>query len=165
METAQTTHLKSLIDLYNLHSKLFVNVIAGISEKDANNRMGTKANHPSWIAGSIVQQRYELARILGESREATFHELFKDYQGIKDNVAYPSLDAYQKDWQTISPILKKLLAEITEEKADSIFPMDMGGPATYYEAIYFLIHREAYCIGQIGLWRRLLGYEAMKYPD
>ena len=34
---------------------------------------------------------------------------------------------------------------------------------SWYEMIYFTIDRESYCIGQLALFRRLLGYEAMKY--
>jgi hypothetical protein len=34
---------------------------------------------------------------------------------------------------------------------------------TYFDLIAFIIYREANIIGQIALWRRLLGYEAMKY--
>jgi hypothetical protein len=45
---------------------------------------------------------------------------------------------------------------------DSMF--DMGGmKMTYYELISFTIYREASIIGQLALWRRLLGYPALKY--
>ena len=41
---------------------------------------------------------------------------------------------------------------------------DMGGmKMTYYELISFTIYREASIIGQLALWRRLLGYPALKY--
>jgi hypothetical protein len=38
-----------------------------------------------------------------------------------------------------------------------------GESMTHFDLIAFIIYREANCIGQIALWRRLLGYEAMKY--
>ena len=42
--------------------------------------------------------------------------------------------------------------------------MDMGGmKMTYHELISFTIYREANMIGQLALWRRLLGYPALKY--
>ena len=47
-------------------------------------------------------------------------------------------------------------------KLDSDF--NMGGmKMSYYELICFTIYREASIIGQLALWRRLLGYPAMKY--
>ncbi len=161
----KNTSLNQLIDLYDLHSQLFNNVIESISAEVSNNRLGTKVNHPSWITGSLVQQRYELAQLLGSNEKSTFHETFKDYQGIKDDSPYPVLADYKNDWERISPVLKELLSQLKEDKLESIAPMDMGGEITYYQAISFLIDRESYCIGQIGLWRRLLGYPAMKYPE
>jgi len=38
-----------------------------------------------------------------------------------------------------------------------------GETMNFYDLISFLTYREANCIGQIALWRRILGYEAMKY--
>jgi hypothetical protein len=38
-----------------------------------------------------------------------------------------------------------------------------GGDYTFFDTLTFSIDRESYCIGQIGLYRRLLGYDAMKY--
>lgn len=155
--------LYALIDLYDLHTKLFHNVIEGISDKDAINRLNTKANHPSWIAGSLVQGRYELSNSLGTQYRSTFQELFKDHKGIQDNAIYPPLSDFKKDWEKISPVLKNSLLNMTDEQLESIAPLKMEAEVTFYEGITFIIDREAYCIGQIGLYRRLLGYEAMKY--
>ncbi|MEJ7738427.1 MAG: DinB family protein [Chitinophagaceae bacterium] len=165
MET-KTTPIKSIvpfIDLYDLHTKLFPNVIEGISEKDANNRLNTRANHPAWLTGSLVQQRYELANALDAGMQPTFHELFKDHKGIQDNTTYPPLHAFKKDWEEVTPVLREALLNMNDDQLDSVAPFDMGEEVTYYQGISFLIDRESYCIGQIGLWRRLLGYEAMKY--
>ena len=49
------------------------------------------------------------------------------------------------------------------DKLDESFEMMPGMKMTYYELITFIIYREANIIGQLALWRRLLGYEAMKY--
>jgi hypothetical protein len=38
-----------------------------------------------------------------------------------------------------------------------------GDSMRFYELVSFMTYREANCIGQIALWRRLLGYDAMKY--
>jgi hypothetical protein len=162
-KTINKDSLYALIDLYDQHTKLFFNVIDGISDKDANNRLNTKANHPSWITGSLVQGRYELASALGEIHRSTCHNLFADHKGIQDNITYPPLTEYKKDWETISSLLRPALLSVTDEQLESIAPLDMGKEVTFYEAISFIIDRESYCIGQLGLYRRLLGYEAMKY--
>lgn len=170
MLTKQTdaAALQPLISLYDLHSNLFLNVTDGISETDSNNRLDTKANHPSWIAGSIVHQRYDLLRELDASQiqkidSPDYLALFQSYQGIKPEQHYPQLNDYADFWNSISPVLKETLNSLALDRLNAKAPFDMGEPITYFEAITFMIHREAYCIGQVGLWRRLLGYEAMKY--
>jgi hypothetical protein len=132
---------------------------------DAHNRLGTMANHVAWLTGSLVQQRYELANMLGKHRKQKADEFFKDNKGIQGNVTYPPLSEFKRDWESISPILKDAFLNLSDEKLDSPFEMP-GMPEmkmSWYELISFMIYREANCIGQIALWRRLLGYDAMKY--
>jgi hypothetical protein len=160
------TAMQLLLNFYDWHTKLFKNVIDGISDKDAENRMGTKANHVAWLAGSLVQERFQLANFAGspDSIKQTSDDLFKDHKGIQDNVPYPSLNEFKKDWETISPVLRKALADLTPEQLESADPYKMPGEnLTFFDSITACTDRESYCIGQIALYRRLLGYEAMKY--
>ena len=94
--------------------------------------------------------------------QQTAHELFKDNKGIQDSITYPSLGEFKNDWDIISPVTRNAFVEVTDEKLDSM--IEMGGmKMTFLDMVAFSIYREANCIGQIALWRRLLGYEAMKY--
>jgi len=163
METKTTSNrMSSLIVLYDLHTDFFSKAIDGISDKDAHNRLGTKANHIAWITGSLVQERYEMAKELGTDMKQSAHELFKDHKGIQDGITYPSLAEFKKDWEKISPVLRNALVNVSDEKLDTQFKMpEMSMP--YFDLVAFIIYREANCIGQIALWRRLLRYEAMKY--
>jgi len=161
--TKINARIKPLLFLYDIHTGLFPNVIVDITEEHAHNRLNTKANHTAWLAGSLVQQRFEMENLLGSDKKQAANELFKDYKGIQDNITYPLLKTYKDDWEKISHVLKNLLENVTDEKLDSIFNMgDMK--VAHFEMIGWGIHREAYIIGQLGLWRRLLGYDAMKYP-
>lgn len=146
METKTvSSRMQSLIVLFDMHTTYFSRVIEGISDEDAHNRLNTKANHVAWLVGSLVQERYELANDLGqETLQQSANELFKDHQGIKDGVSYPSLS-------------------VSDEKLNSTFEMMPGMTMTYYDLITFITYREANCIGQMALWRRLLGYDPMKY--
>lgn len=167
METKdKKTSMQLLINFYDWHTKLFRNVIDGISDKDAQNRMGTKANHVAWIAGSLVQERFQLAEFAGisDNVKQTSDDLFKEHKGIQDNVTYPSLDEFKKDWDIISPVLRTALAGLTHEQLDSADPYKMpGANLTFFDSMTGCTDRESYCIGQIALYRRLLGYEAMQY--
>jgi hypothetical protein len=158
-----SNRMYSLIVLYDMHTDYFSRVIEGISDKDAHNRLDTKANHIAWLTGSLVQERFELLKGLGITKTQQANELFKDHKGIQDNTTYPPLPEFKKDWAVISPLLREALMKVTDEKLDSKFEMMPGEIMSYYNLISFMMYREANCIGQIALWRRLLGYEAMKY--
>ena len=157
------SRMYSLLVLYDMHTEYFGKVIDGISDKDAQNRLNTKANHVAWLTGSLVQERYEIAKALGIDRKQAAYELFKDHKGIQDNVTYPSLPEFRKDWDAISPLLRTALVNVSDAKLDSSFEMMPGETMTYFDLIAFMMYREANCIGQMALWRRLLGYDAMKY--
>lgn len=161
--TTESTRMIGLLAMYDLQTPFFNSVLDGISDKDAHNRLNTKANHIAWLAGTLVQQRFDTAELLGagEQKQAAY-ELFKDNKGIQDGVTYPSLESYKKDWAHISPICRAALVKATDEKLDSIFEMP-GMSFPVFDLLTFTSYREANCIGQIALWRRLLGYEAMKY--
>lgn len=164
MEAINVTdnRMYSLIYLYDLHTKFLAKAIDGISDEDAHNRLGTKANHVAWLVGTLVEQRFDLSKGYGINEEHAAHELFKDHKGIQENVKYPPLTEFQKDWDKISPLLRAKLEKADKEKLDKM--IDMGGEQmSTYDLAVFIIYREANCIGQIALYRRLLGYEAMKY--
>lgn len=160
--TVKNEKIHSFLALYDMQTQFFYNAIEGISDEDAHNRMNTKANHVAWLTGSLVQQRYELANELGVEGKPSSDDLFKNHQGIQDNVTYPSMLQFRKDWEAISPRLRKALSEVNDVKLNSLFEME-GMQMPYFDLIAFTIYREANCIGQIALYRRLLGYAAMKY--
>ncbi|MDT4831059.1 hypothetical protein FQZ97_645500 [compost metagenome] len=152
----------ALMILFDMHSTYFINAIVGISDEDAAKRLDTKANHIQWIAGSLVQERFELANLLGHDLKAEAHQLFANHQGIKDDAKYPTLASYRADWNRITPILRESLIVVNDAKLNEVidFP-EMSFPL--YDMCSFNTYREASCIGQIALWRRLLGYGAMQY--
>lgn len=164
METKPVSNrMFSLIVLYDMHTKFFASALDGISDQDAHNRLNTKANHVAWLTGSLVQQRFEMAKALnGDDRRQAANELFKDNKGIQVEVTYPSLAEFKKDWDSITPVLREAYMTVTEEKLNSQFEMP-GMAFPFFDMITFVTYREANIIGQIALWRRLLGYDAMKY--
>jgi hypothetical protein len=168
METkSKKVTMETFIEIFDYHTKMFQNALDGISDKDAQNRLGTKANHIAWIAGSLVYQRQYIANAAGIDVKQTSENLFENNKGIQDNVTYPSLEEFKDDWNKISPLLKNVLTNMSEEELNGPDPYKMpGANYTFFDtAVVFSINRESYCIGQIGLYRRLLGYEAMKYPE
>ncbi|RZK54506.1 MAG: DinB family protein [Pedobacter sp.] len=148
--------------LFDMHTDFFYSVLADLKNEDANERLNTKANHIAWLAGSLVQQRFDLENMLGGELKAVADELFKDNKGIQADVVYPNLSVYQEDWKKITPILREKLLNVSEDELNKILEFP-GMSFPLFEMISFNTYREANTIGQIALWRRLLDYEPMKY--
>jgi hypothetical protein len=163
MEVKTTSiRMHGLVVLFDMHTTYFHSALAGISDTDAAKRLDTKANHIAWLAGSLVQERYELANIFGKELKSAAYELFKDHKGIQSDVTYPSLASYEEDWDKVSPILRAELVKATDGELDKVLEYP-GMSFPVYEMVSFDMYREANCIGQIALWRRLLNYEGIKY--
>jgi hypothetical protein len=163
MENLKSSKLYAIMSLYDMQTTFFKNVLDEISDDDTHNRLGTKANHIAWLTGSLVEQRYELARELGLDQKQTSADLFKDNKGIQDDAKYPSLDVFKKDWEAITPVLREALVNLTDENLEKTIQMGADMAFPLYDFITFISYREANVIGQIALWRRLLNYPAMKY--
>lgn len=163
METKTVSpRMQSLVVLYDMHTDYLKRALEGISAEDSLKRLDTKANHVAWITGSLVQERFELAGIFGSELQQKAIELFKDHKGIQEGEKYPSSQDFLTDWDKISPVLRENLMNVSDEKLDEIIKMP-DFEMTNYELFTFMTYREANMIGQIALWRRLLGYDAMKY--
>lgn len=153
------------IVLFDMHSDYFTKVLDGVSDEDAMKRLDTKANHMAWLTGSMVQERFELYNLCtGQSEKQRANHLFENHQGIKDAIDYPSLIDFKADWNRVTPLLRERLLELTEADLNKVldFP-DMGVSFSMMEMLGFNTYREANIIGQLVLWRRLLGYQPMKY--
>lgn len=157
-----STRTQALLTLFDYQTTFFAKALDGISEDDMYNRLHTEANHPAWLAGSLVHQRFMMASEMQHEVKQTKGELFHNNKGIQEEERYPSIQEYINDWNNITPIAREALVKIDDHKLDSLF--DMGQmQMPYYNMICFTIYREASIIGQLALWRRLLGYPAMKY--
>lgn len=162
--TTKDPRMQSLVILYDMHTDFFRRALENIDDSAAQNRLDTKANHIAWITGSLVQVRFEMAGMFGKEMQQKHHELFADFKGIEDGVKYPPLEDFKQDWDKVSLILRDIYTNLSTEKLDSIFEMH-GMKMSHYEMVSFQTYREAACIGQIALWRRLLGFPAMRYDD
>ncbi|WP_316839384.1 DinB family protein [Pedobacter gandavensis] len=163
MESATvSSRMQGLLALFDMQTNFLAKALDGISEENMYNRLNTQANHMAWLAGSLVGQRFWMIKETNPGLQQTGHDLFSDHKGILEGAKYPTKEEYLKDWERVSPIARKALIAIDDEKLDS--EIDMGFmKMTYYEMITFTIYREASIIGQLALWRRLLGYPGLKY--
>lgn len=162
-EPTVSNRMFSHMVLFNMHTDFFPKAIEAITDDDAHQRLYTKANHMAWLSGSFVEQRFELARELGINENAGAHELFAGNKGIREGATYPPLKEFQNNLNKITPLLKERLVKVTDERLDEKFEMMPGMMISYFDWVSFAIYREANIIGQLALWRRLLGYAPLNY--
>ena len=158
-----TSAIADLIGQFKLQEKLFNNVASDIKDEDASKRINGNTNHLSWLIGHAVSSRYMLVNVLGGNASEPFPDIFGQGKGMQANITYPPVKDLLKDWSGISKKLEERLNSLGESdlKATAPGPTPIGN--TVRDFISFCAHHEAYTIGQIGLYRRVHGYSAMKY--
>ncbi len=156
---ASSLHHDSVI--LALNRKLYTNALKGISEKDLSRKVSDKANHLNWVAGHVAHTRASIANMLGASFESPLEAYNK---AIEDNSKLVDLDTIQEVFTGATNALHGALSTASEELLDSPAPFElpitdntMGG------FVAFLVQHEAYHIGQMGILRKALGYEATSY--
>lgn len=166
MENIKSNLVRVLIPSYRMHSQLFANVIEGISLEDAKQRINGRTNHVLWMVGNLVNCRYWLANALGLSEKDPNDALFADAKALDESFDYPQLENLKTEWHKISPLVFNKLCNLTDEEL--LRPYSIGMETSFIEenylnAIGMCIDREEYLLGQLGLMRKILGYDAMKY--
>lgn len=166
MDTPKSKKLEIIIPAYRAHSQTFLLVLDGISEEDALKRIEGRTNHIVWMVGNFLDMRYGLGFVLGLTEEFRYKDFFFQGKTLDESLTYPSLQELKEDFHKISPLVYQKLLEATDEELDKAFPMGMNidfFPETVLNFVGMCIGREDYLCGQMGLMRRILGYEGMKY--
>ena len=166
MDVPKSTKLDVIIPAFRGHSQNFVMVLDGISEENSLKRIEGKTNHIIWMVGNFLDMRYALGKVLGVEIDNPYKDLFFQGKALDESFNYPSLSDLKGNFHEISPLVYQKLLEISDEGLDKAFPMGMNidfFPETVLNFVGMCISREDYLAGQLGLMRRILGYEGMKY--
>ena len=166
MDTPKSKKLDIIIPAFRGHSQNFLMVLDGISEEDAKKRIEGRTNHIIWMVGNFLDMRYALGNVLGLDEKNPHNDLFFQGKALDENLDYPTLEELKKSFHHISPLVYNKLLEISDEDLDKAFPMGMNidfFPENVLNFVGMCIGREDYLCGQIGLMRRILDYEGMKY--
>src|SRR3546814_168985 len=155
-----------VIPAYRMHSQLFNNMLADIREEDTQKRIEDRTNHFTWMVGNLVNCRYWLAEVLGLSETDPNEHLFKDAKALDMTLDYPTLAALKEQWHGISPLLYQKLITVDEPELNQAYAFGMGAP--YVEEnkrnmVGMFLDHESYLVGQLGLMRKVLGYEGVRY--
>lgn len=167
METKPVSDLLQIaVPLYRMHTQMFNNVLEGIKEEDAKQRINGRTNHIVWMAGNAVNCRYWLAGVLSLDAKDPNEDLFADAKALNESYKYPSLASLKEEWHKISPLVFKKINALTDEELAK--PYNFGMNVSFIEEnvlnmTAMCVDREQYLLGQLALMRKALGYDAMKY--
>ena len=167
-KTISNTELHSLIVGYDLHTQIFSNLIDGISKTNAHNLFDTPANHILRIITELVQKRYDLANETGLQLEPKASAFYNDHQDIPDNIIYPLLNEFKKDWEKITSVLRDALLNLNDDQLNSFCSIerpDFDTDTSLLGAIGFFIYLETYKIGQISLWQSYWGNSGKNFDE
>ncbi|MBW7674824.1 DinB family protein [Chryseobacterium chendengshani] len=166
MDTPKSSKLEIIIPAFRGHSQNLMMVLDGISEEHALKRIEGRTNHIVWMVGNFLDMRYAMGTVLGLKEEFEFKDFFFQGKALDESLKYPTLQELKESFHKISPLVYKRLLETTDEELDKDFPMGMNiefFPENVLNFFGMCIGREDYLSGQIGLMRRILNYEGMKY--
>lgn len=166
MEAPKSQKLEIIIPAFRGHSQAFLLVLDGISEDHAKKRIYDKTNHIIWMVGNFLDMRYAMGNVLGLTEEFEYKDFFFQGKTLDDTLEYPTLQQLKDSFHKISPLVYQKLLSASDEDLEKAFPMGMNidfFPENVLNFIGMCIGREDYLCGQIGLMRRILGYEGMKY--
>jgi hypothetical protein len=163
---------KVLLDQYDLHNVLYNNVITDISDEESNKCVADPMNCVKWLAGHLLWAQHNLANIGGVKLDLPWRDHFhtkqggspEDFNAPKSEL--PTLQQVKDKWNEFDPLIRGGLENLPDEALNTV--IEVKHPIAPYDNTLgglwaFINHHQAYTIGQIGILRRGLGKDAMKY--
>jgi uncharacterized damage-inducible protein DinB len=152
---------------FDLQTRLFNNVLSGISDEDSNDRPSDSANNMKWVAGHLLNTRASLlTQLTGGTPDASYAGQFGRGVSFDPNATYPPIEEIAAKWKETAAAISNGLAHLPEEVLDSKAPTQ--GPVadeSFRGLLAFLISHESYHIGQLSILRKMVGKDAMSYRD
>jgi hypothetical protein len=160
--------MKPLLIQFDLHHRLYNNVLEGFSDQETNQRLhnNPQINPVKYLAGHLLNSQYGLALMAGLNPEVKWNELFAvmGQSEARDNYPYPPLEEVLMEWNQLHEPLRKMLSGLDTENLKEKPPAPFDQVAESKEELWaFINHHIAYHIGQIGILRRGFGKQPMHY--
>lgn len=161
---------KFLLIQFDLHHRLYINVLQGFTDEESNKRLynNTNINHVKYLAGHLLNSQYGLALSAGIDVDVKWNELFAvmGQSAAKDDFPYPLLEEVKSEWNKLYQPTRNALEQMTDEDLSETPPAPFDQVAESRGELWaFINHHIAYHIGQIGILRRGFGKEPMSYEQ
>lgn len=155
--------IQPVIAQLDLQTSWFLNALENISEEESNTPFSEQLNPVKWVAGHLADARFTINAIVsGSAVNEHYKKIFGKGTSNKVNPTFPSIEQLKADWITISEQLNTNLQHLPEAKLLSKPPFQtaitdetLGGLIAYFAT------HESFHIGQISIYRKLLGKKVM----
>lgn len=151
--------------MLRLHTRLFLNCFDEVSDETARLRPNEDTSSMAYIGLHMHDARHYLAKFVGLSESNPFEQITASALTIDEIEIYPSLAEMRTAWLEVTAALDSGF-ESLDSDALSDPPLEVDFPfpfedTTVLGGIGFLLHHEAYHIGQLALLRRIHRLPAM----
>ena len=145
--------------IFAANTGLVAKAFDGVAE-DQLWRRATPENNPIlWIAGHMVGTRALILRLLGETVDTGWGDLFARGASIGNESAYPSKDEVLRVHADLAARLQAKLATLTADdlgREAAVGPKPFGAKSFGDQLGFFALH-DSYHAGQLGYVRKALG--------
>lgn len=150
---------------FDLHTRLFNNVLESVSDTESNARNSEHVNHMKWVAGHLLNTRLDtIAKMTGSSPDTSYGTQFGRGVALDPYATYPPIEEITTKWNAASSTIGNNFDYIPEEVLASEAPVKTPvADETMRGLLAFLVSHEAYHIGQLSILRKLVGKDAMSY--
>jgi hypothetical protein len=156
------TAISAIVPLFRASDQLFHRALDGVTREDLLRRPHDGSNPLIWIAGHAMTSRASLAKMIGESVENQWSNLFARGASVDSNLSYPGVEEIISLWNSVTQKLMPRLDLLGDDDLTKPAPFPVPtGDKTRRGAIIFLSYHETYHIGQMAYLRKWLGYSQL----
>lgn len=160
MTEARSVHLRPLVGLFDMSSRMLEMALADLKNADALTRTREgRGSSITYVTGHLMYARTVILNLVGAHQGNAFQDLFGWGVPIREASAYPEIQEIRKEWSELAQTFQTVLCGLSDEQVLTPYTGGMPGPdPTIRGTIEGLCWHESYHLGQVGLIRTELGY-------
>jgi len=156
--------LRASYEVLILNTRLFLNCLDGVDDRNAQFRLTRDTNHMAFVACHLVDARFYLGTYLGLGLENPLRDRLEGVRTIDELQDCPRLDEIRWAWRYVS---EKLAARFQVLSDEDLIPDGLQtfpiADKSVLGGIAFLLQHDSYHVGQLGFLRKALGFPPMSY--
>jgi hypothetical protein len=160
MSTSSTCHpsVAPLAFILTTNDSLAERSFQGVADGDEWKRPTPRSNPMLWIFGHMVHTRVQLLKLLGESFDTGWGDVFARGSALADSAGYPSRNAVLGVARDLNARLYARLGMLSEaELAQPASRAFTPAVKTFGDQISFLTMHDTYHVGQLAYVRKAIG--------